>query len=118
MRISDWSSHVCSSDLRDLRRAAAHDPDGPCHVAGHERGLALAGRPVRRPPVGALDPFHRGLRAGGLFPGAYADGAARRTLERNPLDDQRALSRAGGAALSLILSRRSLVLGAAATLAG
>ena len=42
-------------------RAAAAAADGahrPDHVAGLRRRLPLAARPVRRPPVGALDPLH------------------------------------------------------------
>ena len=39
---------------------------GPHHVAGNGRGLAVAARRVRRPPVGALDPFH--LRRGCCSP--------------------------------------------------
>src|SRR3546814_4854977 len=42
MRISDWSSDVCSSDLADVERAVAltrHDVD----VAGHRRIVARAG---------------------------------------------------------------------------
>src|SRR3546814_2777692 len=44
MRISDWSSDVCSSDLLDRRAAAAGDAgaDVPCQVAQCE----IAGRNV------------------------------------------------------------------------
>ena len=42
----------------DLRAAAADGADRPRHVAGDGRGLAVAARPVRRAPVGALDPLH------------------------------------------------------------
>src|SRR3546814_19715985 len=69
MRISDWSSDVCSSDLRDLGAAIAG--------LGHEVRIGGAGlRDVRAPhhqepgivPVGAFGNvglFAPGLRAGG-----------------------------------------------------
>ena len=43
---------------RAVRAAAAAGADRPGHVAGHERGLAVAARSVRRAAVGALDPLH------------------------------------------------------------
>src|SRR3546814_10089990 len=58
MRISDWSSDVCSSDLR--RDGRRHDPDGA--LADRRRGLARAdgGDGDRRPhPVDDADAAHR-----------------------------------------------------------
>ena len=46
-----------------LRAAPADGADRPDHVAGDGRGLAVAGRPVRRAAVGALDPLPRRLAA-------------------------------------------------------
>src|SRR3546814_1795270 len=75
MRISDWSSDVCSSDLRDRR-----DSRLPCPGQGEPEGCQRArsvglqrGQP-RRPVAGAA-----------TAPGGDADGEhARRPLERQP----------------------------------
>src|SRR3546814_16092072 len=41
MRISDWSSDVCSSDLSDRAGADAREPEGPeRHRPGHGGGAA------------------------------------------------------------------------------
>src|SRR3546814_19562504 len=45
MRISDWSSDVCSSDLIDLRRVAHHEAQFPVaarNVADRDLGVAPA----------------------------------------------------------------------------
>src|SRR3546814_17928988 len=58
MRISDWSSDVCSSDLRNLRDAGAQD------TPRQGRGSAQSARPfgdaAQRGP-------HRGARLAGQF---------------------------------------------------
>src|SRR3546814_9748194 len=67
MRISDWSSDVCSSDLRDVRAAVAarRVPDvGVCgrdvEVAAHDQRLAwLAG--LRQPAPQPREPRELGL---------------------------------------------------------
>src|SRR3546814_13408257 len=48
MRISDWSSDVCSSDLTDYRRAvrSAFDQRGGCTVFGLEEGFESAAAAV------------------------------------------------------------------------
>src|SRR3546814_17816420 len=58
MRISDWSSDVCSSDLRRFRRstrraAVASAIGGPVHRVGRRRVQRL---PHRRDRRGAPDP--------------------------------------------------------------
>src|SRR3546814_18696093 len=72
MRISDWSSDVCSSDL-----ARAH----PLHVAGPQRrrgdahgAVAVRGPAVRELPVDAAGPVRTGL------PRAEGRGPARGTV--------------------------------------
>src|SRR3546814_16461869 len=71
MRISDWSSDVCSSDLAAPRRRAARTA---------RRGIA-DGQRVRRPAPGA---GHADLRGGGRAPGnpVAAGGAGQRSEER------------------------------------
>src|SRR3546814_1347900 len=72
MRISDWSSDVCSSDLAADRRTCARHPRRPCG-AGAERQLRLcadrairagaADRPAQQPchPDRLVPRLHRGL---------------------------------------------------------
>src|SRR3546814_8017296 len=99
MRISDWSSDVCSSDLRDPARARW--PDGRARRSGGTAGerrapLAGAGRPDRgdeaevRPEDGARAAPNRGRRG--------ADGGARADRE---LHRTRALDREIGSATVL-----------------
>src|SRR3546814_4430909 len=57
MRISDWSSDVCSSDLRKARyRASRHDPPRSFRLLLWRRGPrplpAIASQPGRAPPRG------------------------------------------------------------------
>src|SRR3546814_4982755 len=59
MRISDWSSDVCSSDLAERRRGFAQ-----------EAGCAL------------LSLAFDGLRLGSVWVPAFSDGAARRLITR------------------------------------
>src|SRR3546814_11179061 len=58
MCISDWSSDVCSSDLRALRAAGGGDR------AGHrlETGRQPAPRLLARPPAGGEAPRHHGAQ--------------------------------------------------------
>src|SRR3546814_6635601 len=73
MRISDWSSDVCSSDLEiDRRRALAPDRGELRQRAG--RGIAAAGRCVRARQRGV--DIHR-QRIGTLARGGDAFGVAR-----------------------------------------
>src|SRR3546814_3368063 len=68
MRISDWSSDVCSSDLRhhDPDRLLRDDPGAECprHQCESHRGLGRGERvyPERRNP--ARLPVHRGAGTG------------------------------------------------------
>src|SRR3546814_15350722 len=77
MRISDWSSDVCSSDLRDLHRAgdprsaAARLPTPTGFPAPPHRPQAPSG--ARRHPAAGL------LSAGVPLPGSSAGAARART---------------------------------------
>src|SRR3546814_4189509 len=77
MRISDWSSDVCSSDLRGVVRSAAGDHGHPPRSrldAGVDDLImffkaerrALAGRPARHQRTGALFdlPVHKAREGG------------------------------------------------------
>src|SRR3546814_20276408 len=57
MRISDWSSDVCSSDLRDSRQSgdAEPDDDGPHQMAGDHDYPARADRRARGRPLRSRD---------------------------------------------------------------
>src|SRR3546814_16091402 len=61
MRISDWSSDVCSSDLRELRRPpSGGGPPGPDAADGARRAARLGRRRRRRPRAArAPRPAHR-----------------------------------------------------------
>src|SRR3546814_17937987 len=62
MRISDWSSDVCSSDLNEARQAA--DVDGEAFEAFDEIGEMLAREQRGRTYKRDLNPRHRGDEAG------------------------------------------------------
>src|SRR3546814_10911573 len=77
MRISDWSSDVCSSDLGDggaLCNAGHHTPPGsPILVARRTRALAASvrlvqTRVVRMNPVRTPPPTRSGLVTNGMVP--------------------------------------------------
>src|SRR3546814_6714618 len=74
---------------------------------------AVAGRPVRRTAVGALDPFHRRLAARPFLPCPYRDAAAGRAGERAAVDGDRlvppAAGQGGGGMSGLVLPRRRLI---------
>src|SRR3546814_11670736 len=93
MRISDWSSDVCSSDLGDKARRTALD------VVRHRRGAGgdgscdrkgWASRAVRHSPCGSCDEYK-------AFPVASRGSCDRR--------------RSGTADLALVQARRSVVEG-------
>src|SRR3546814_1942629 len=65
MRISDWSSDVCSSDLAEPARAPAH-PHGPERPDGRAGRAALSRRPRATP-----DQAGTASTAGGLLQGAF-----------------------------------------------
>src|SRR3546814_9646651 len=63
MRISDWSSDVCSSDLGDaaglaVQQGARHVVPG--HQAGEEGEMRLAGREAQVLGAGAAQRLHGG----------------------------------------------------------
>src|SRR3546814_17892638 len=62
MRISDWSSDVCSSDLNEARQAA--DVDGEAFEAFDEIGEMLARAQRGRTYKRDLHPRHRGDEGG------------------------------------------------------
>src|SRR3546814_9194771 len=71
MRISDWSSDVCSSDLLDFRRGAAvqHLPEaqvaaGDQPVAGREKDQGREGYAVGDAAAFMLLPLGEGLAGG------------------------------------------------------
>src|SRR3546814_4900977 len=78
MRISDWSSDVCSSDLRNLHEPAVHPPgDSACGILG----AALA-------PVLQSDEGEAGILAGAgeAEAGDRHDALHRRLLPEGGLD--------------------------------
>src|SRR3546814_4794825 len=79
MRISDWSSDVCSSDLGDPRSAAARLPTPTGFPAPPHRPQAPSG--ARRNPGAGL------LSAGVPLPGAAA-GAARLVAGAAPRSEE------------------------------
>src|SRR3546814_20694327 len=100
MRISDWSSDVCSSDLRhDPRRGqpgARHDP-GPArhrHPAGTRRG--------RRGPSGG-----GGERRAG--PGTAGKGHHHGPLPRRGRVDRKSVGEGKGGAVSVDLGGRRIL---------
>ena len=78
------------------RRAADSGPGRPDDVAGDRRRFPVAGRPVRRTPVGAHDPFHPGLLSRRLCYRSRRDGAGLRFSEQHDFDDHRPLRHRGG----------------------
>src|SRR3546814_16580368 len=58
MRISDWSSDVCSSDLEDAEHGAEHEADH--HLDGGDAGME--GEPVVLDHVQELAPHPAGRR--------------------------------------------------------
>src|SRR3546814_19218723 len=62
MRISDWSSDVCSSDLRELellvrvQRRCADAPDGGLDVLGPDRCGDLRGRELKARELVGIEP--------------------------------------------------------------
>src|SRR3546814_2938418 len=94
MRISDWSSDVCSSDLRADARGLHRDPAGPVpREPGGDRHRPHAGRHLRR-RAGAGQ-ARRDLRAQG---GRRQDGPGAQEARR--ADARR---RAGGRALMAVM---------------
>src|SRR3546814_16958969 len=73
MRISDWSSDVCSSDLLDIERAL-----GDVHAARQDARLRLVDRAVG---AGGGD-VHLLVAVGGLRPGATGGNACQCGEER------------------------------------
>ena len=71
--------------------AAARHPDGHRDVAVDELGAARLGRLLRRPAVGAHDPFHRRLAARRVRADPRVRGRRLRALEPPALDDHRPL---------------------------
>src|SRR3546814_14656408 len=73
MRISDWSSDVCSSDLGDaaglaVQQGARHVVPG--HQAGEEGEMRLAGREAQVLGAGAAQRLHGGDAAAALLDAA------------------------------------------------
>src|SRR3546814_10821067 len=69
MRISDWSSDVCSSDLRTGGRFLGGRTGAPGLPAETSRRLHL---PLRAPRLEAPAPRRRGLRPGFIAAGCFA----------------------------------------------
>src|SRR3546814_6451193 len=57
MRISDWSSDVCSSDLPDARSATPAPPSGPAASPQRARGRSRRIRARAHPPEGRRRSF-------------------------------------------------------------
>ena len=86
-------------------------------VAGRRRCGPLAARPVRRAPVGALDPFYLRVPAAAVHRGPSRHGAAVGRLEQHALDDHRTLRhRQRGHAMNAPVTRRRFLAGAGALL--
>src|SRR3546814_10450028 len=80
MRISDWSSDVCSSDLRRRRGVGAVLRDGLCPSARHRHDRRSPGcGGARRPPLRA---------AADGSPGPVVDGARQRGAVQHPGRDR------------------------------
>src|SRR3546814_6065902 len=88
MRISDWSSDVCSSDLRRLRLQGHRD------AAHRGRGEAPRRSAAAHPGAGY------GGREGGRRGAADGGAAARRRLPENPLPGCPARGEGGDAAVA------------------
>ena len=102
---------------RAIRVGATDGVDGADDVAGRRCGMAVAAGAVRRPPVGAVNPFHLRDTASRLYLRARCDGCARRSAQRAALDCNRLVPAAARVErMSIRLSRRRLIgtLGASA----
>src|SRR3546814_1890835 len=80
MRISDWSSDVCSSDLEDAEHGAEHEADH--HLDGGDAGME--GEPVVLDHVQELAPHPAGRRDDEL----RDTEPARQPLPRREEDDE------------------------------
>src|SRR3546814_19208411 len=102
MRISDWSSDVCSSDLGGIRRSRAAVP-----AAGRRRDGGAGRRTQDRRAV-----LFAALRARPAGAGADAGRrASRRGRDRQRPDDRRYSARAAGGSARIVRGERRGVYG-------
>src|SRR3546814_17820689 len=86
MRISDWSSDVCSSDLLGLgrRRAPARVADARLPPLGRESAAAAPAADARNAAVDDAHPARRRGRGRGTDQPRGLDRACRRAARRGP----------------------------------